>query len=86
MAFSPAIDELEYFLEVLRRNGVREYSFNGLHVKLDPEVSEPLEDARAPLRAAELQRTNARVAEIQSPYHHPSLWPNGRPPAFPGNE
>lgn len=68
--------ELDGVLEVLRDNGVKEFQCESFHVKffenvpVMAEVTEPRRDVEPP----------------RSAWHDPKLWPDGKPPSFPGKD
>lgn len=77
--------QLEEILDVLREKGVSRFSCSEFSVEMFPNA--PAGDDDDVGRAIEEAKTSARIpSAARGIFGHPSLWPNGVPPKFPGSE
>lgn len=69
--------ELDGVLGVLRENGVKEFQCESFHVKFFVDATPMVEESISPRDKEEAPK---------SVWHDPKLWPDGKPPSFPGKD
>lgn len=77
-------DTLDDILEVLSQHGVTQFSCPAFSVTLSGAVA-PTPKTPDPDIAKALARRETEIP-VKGMYAHKSLWPDGKPPAFPGRE
>jgi len=73
--YATTLDDLEALLALLRREGVTSFASGDLKVELLPQAG---------VKTIEASGDKVFPEEPHTGYHHPSLWPSGKPPTFPG--
>lgn len=76
--------QLEEILEVLREQGATKFACPEFTVTLGAAPVSDSEDIGEAIRIA--RDAESIPSAARGIYGHPSLWPNGQPPRFPGSE
>lgn len=84
-----SVDQLDEYLDKLTEYGVTAFSCPEFTVQLAPQMHEAGDEDDDVTVAEAIKRANAaeqapRIA--RGLYGHPSLWPDGKMPSFPGSE
>lgn len=78
---SPALEELQDLIDMLQKNGVHTYEYQGLKLDLWKEESDDEETIYGHTEV----KDKPSSAAVGFGYHDPKLWgAAGGPPAFPG--
>lgn len=77
-------DQLEEILDVLRDKGATAFSCPEFSVTLGVAPVAAVEDMGEAIRQA--KQAESMPSAARGIFGHPSLWPNGTPPRFPGAE
>src|SRR5262245_31591878 len=78
--------ELDEYLDVLREKGATAFSCPEFAVTLGPEPQADADDLPIGEAIRQAQRQDNLPSVARGIFGHPSLWPNGKPPTFPGAE